>query len=134
MPTSPRLRLMQFYLFEEEYKDSIGPLVTQLVQMDKGEQITDYVPPLKRIKKIKHTSSHIVQLTPNQLRRTTENIDMNEYQNDAAQDRSLYTKFSEHLLTERNIKWHFHDEGTDICIMNDVDKESGVMKPNSLSM
>ena len=56
---------------------------------------------------------------------------MNEHQNHATQDRSLYTKFSEHLLTEGNIKWHFHDEGTEICMMNDVDKETGVMKPNS---
>ena len=38
---------MQFHLFEEEYKDCIGLLVTQLVQKDKGEEITDYVPPLK---------------------------------------------------------------------------------------
>ena len=52
---------------------------------------------------------------------------MNEYQNHAAQDRSLYTKFSEHMLTE----WHFHDEGTEICMMSDVDQETGVMKPNS---
>ena len=35
---------------------------------------------------------------------------MNEYQNDAAQDRSLYTKFTEDLLTQGKIKWHFHDE------------------------
>ena len=122
---------MQFYLFEEEYKDSIGPLVTQLVQRDKGEEIADYVPPLKRRKKTKHTSAHIVRLTPNQLWRATDDIDMKEYQNYAAQDRSLYTKFSEHLLTEGNIKWHFHDEGTEICMINDVDKETGVMKPNS---
>ena len=91
---------MQFYLFEEEYKNSIGPLVTQLVQINKGEEITDYVPPVKRIKKTKHTSAHIVHVTPNQLQRTNENIDINECQNYAAQDRSLYTKFTEHLLTE----------------------------------
>ena len=41
-------------------KNCIGPLVTQLVQRDKGEEITDYVPPLKRRKKTKHTSAHIV--------------------------------------------------------------------------
>ena len=56
---------------------------------------------------------------------------INEYLNHAIQDRSLYTKFSEHLLTEGDIKWHFHNEGTEICIMNDVDKETSVMKPNS---
>ena len=47
---------MQFFLFEEEYKNSIGPLVTQLVQMDKGEDNTDYVPLIKRKRKMKHIS------------------------------------------------------------------------------
>ena len=56
---------------------------------------------------------------------------MSEYQNDADQDRSLYTKFTEDLSTQGNMKWQFHDEQTDICMMNDVDKETGVMKPNS---
>ena len=56
---------------------------------------------------------------------------MNEHQNHATQDRSLYTKFSEHLLTQGNFKWHLHDEGTNINMMNDVDKETGVLKPNS---
>ena len=110
LPTSPRLQLMQFFLFEEEYKNSIGPLVTQLVQMDKGEENTHYVPPIKIKMKMKHISGLIVQVTPNQLQTTNQNIDMNEYQNDVAQDRSLYTKFTGHLLTQGNIKWHFHDE------------------------
>ena len=99
--------------------------------MDMGEEHADYVPPIKRTKKMKHSSGHIVQVTPNQLQTTNQNIDMSEYQNDADQDRSLYTKFTEDLLTQGNIKWWFHDEQTDICMMNDVDKETGVMKPNS---
>ena len=103
---------MQFYLFEEEYKYAIGPLVTQLVQRDKGEEVTDY-------------------LTPNQLWRATNKMDINEHQNHAPQYRSLYTKFSEHLLTEGNIKWRLHERGTEICMMNDVDRDTGVMKPNS---
>ena len=37
LPTSPRLHLLQFYLFEEKYKDAIGPLVTQLMEKDKGQ-------------------------------------------------------------------------------------------------
>ena len=122
---------LQFYLFEEEYKDSIGPLVTQPVHMDKGEELTDYIPPLKGRKKTKHTSAHIVQLTPNQPWRATYEIDMNEHQNHAIQDRSLYTKFSEQLSTQGNIKWHLHDKEAEICIMNDVDKDTVFMKPNS---
>ena len=57
-------------------------------------------------------------------------VDFNEYCNHAAQDRSLYTKFTEQILTEGNIKWRFHDESTDICMINDVDRDSGVIKHN----
>ena len=111
----------------------LGDLSHKLVQRDKGEEVTDFVPPLKRRKKTKHTSAHIVRLTPNQLWRATDAINMNEQQNNATQDRSLYTKFSEQLLTQGNIKWCLHDEETEICMLNDVDKDTGVMKPNSVS-
>ena len=52
----------------------------------------------------------------------SDEVDFNEYCNHAAQDRSLYTKFTEQILTEGNIKWRFHDECTDICMINDVDR------------
>ena len=131
MPTSSRLCLLQFYLFEEEYKDAIGPLVTQLIQKDKGEAVPDYIPPAKRRKKLKHTSSHIVCLTSNQMWKMADEMDMSEYYNHASQDRSLYTKFTKQILNERNIKWRFHDKSTDICMINDVDRDSGVIKQNS---
>ena len=134
LPTSPRLCLLQFYYFEEEYKDAIGPLVTQLMEKDKGEGVEDSIPPAKRRKKIKHTSSHIVCLTANQMWKMADEVDFNEYCNHAAQDRSLYTKFTEQILTEGNIKWRFHDESTDICMINDVDRDSGVIKHNLFAM
>ena len=56
---------------------------------------------------------------------------MNEQQNYATENRSLYTKFSEQLLTQGYIEWYLHYEETEICMMNDVDKDTGVMKPNS---
>ena len=82
---------MQFYLFEEEYKNSIGPLVTQLVQIDKGEKITDYVPPIKELRKLNtlwHTWFESHQINYREQMKTL--TLMNE--------------------TEGNIKWHFHDE------------------------
>ena len=77
MPTSPRLCLLQFYLFEEEYKDAIGPLVTQLMEKDKGQSAEDSRPPAKRRKRMKHTSSHIVHLTANQMWKMADDVDMN---------------------------------------------------------
>ena len=128
-----RLHLLQFYLFEEEYKDAIGLLVTQLIQKDKGEAVEDYIPHAKRRKKMKHISSHIVCLTPNQMWKMADERDINEYYNHASQDRSLYTKFTEQILIEGNIKWRFHDESTEICMINDVDRDSGVIKQNSFA-
>ena len=57
-------------------------------------------------------------------------VDFIKYCNHAAQDRSLYTKFTKQILTEGNIKWRFNDESTDICMMNNVDRDSGVIKHN----
>ena len=105
----PRLCLLQFYL-SEKYKDAIGPLVAQLIQKDKEEAVPDYIPPAKRRKKMKHTSSHVVCLTPNQMWKLEDEMDINKYYNHASLDRSLYTKFTEQILTEDNIKWRFHDE------------------------
>ena len=34
LPTSPRLCLLQFYYFEQEYNHAICPLVTQLIEKD----------------------------------------------------------------------------------------------------
>ena len=82
---------------------------------------------------MKHTSSHIVCLTANQMWKMADDVDMNEYYNHAAQDQSLYTKFTKQILTEGNIKWRFHDVSTDICMINDVDRDSGVIKHNSFA-
>ena len=82
---------------------------------------------------MKHTSSHIVHLTANQMWKMADEVDFNEYCNHAAQDRSLYTKFTEQILTYGNIKWTFHDESTNICMINDVDRDSGVIKHNSFA-
>ena len=40
----------------------------------------------------------------------------------------VYTKFTEQILTEGNI-----NESTDICMINDVDRDSGVIKHNSFA-
>ena len=122
LPTSPRLCLLQFYYFEQEYNHAIHPLVTQLIEKDRGQGVEFSIPPAKKRKKIKHTSSHIAHLTANQMWKMADEVDFNEYCNHAAQDRSLYTKFTEQILTEGNIKWRFHDECTDICMINDVDR------------
>ena len=133
LPTSPRLCLLQFYYLEQEYNHAIHPLVTQLIDKDTKQGVEFSIPPSKKRRKIKHTSSHIVRLTANQMWKMTNQVDFNEYCNHAAKDRTLYTKFTEQILMEGNIKWRFHDECTDICMINDVHRDSGVIKHNSFA-
>ena len=45
-------------------------------------------------------------------------------------DRSLYTKFKNQLLTLGTIKWHYHQAGRNVCIMNDY-SVNGHLMPNS---
>ena len=68
LPTSPRLCLLQFYYFEQEYKDAIGLLVTQLMEKDKGEAAEDSIPPCQKKKEdqthlftysLPHTQSNV---------------------------------------------------------------------------
>ena len=132
-PHHPGCAFSNFTIFEQEYNHAIHPLVTQLIEKDTQQGVEFSIPPAKKRKKIKHTSSHIVCLTVNQMWKMTDQVDFNEYCNHAAQDRSLYTKFMEQILMEGNIKWRFHDEYTDICMINNVDRDSGVIKHNSFA-
>ena len=45
-------------------------------------------------------------------------------------DRSLYTKFKNQLLTSGTIKWHYNQDGRNVCIMNDYSVNEHLM-PNS---
>ena len=131
LPTSPRLCLLQFYYLEQEHNHAIHPLVTQLIEKDTRQGVEFSIPPAKKRKKITHFFT--VRLTANQMWKMTNQVDFNEYCNHAAEDRTLYTKFMEQILMEGNIKWRFHDECTDICMINDVDRDSGVIKHNSFA-
>ena len=51
LPTSPRLCLLQFYYFEQEYNHAIHPLVTQLIEKDTRQGVEFSIPPAKKGKK-----------------------------------------------------------------------------------
>ena len=48
LPTSPRLCLLQFYYFEQEYNHAIHPLVTQLIEKDTQKEVEFSIPPAKK--------------------------------------------------------------------------------------
>ena len=47
-------------------------------------------------------------------------------------DRSLYTKFKNQLLTSGTIKWHYNQDGRNVCIMNNY-SVNGHLMPNSFA-
>ena len=55
---------------------------------------------------------------------------MNENINCASENRNVFTKFKEQLLSEGEIKWRYHTSDKDIVCMNDMDLDTGVLKPN----
>ena len=58
-------------------------------------------------------------------------IDYNTSLNSAKQNRKLYTKFKEQLISDGAIKWRLHERDLDICAMNDINPTTGLLLPNS---
>ena len=58
-------------------------------------------------------------------------IDYNTSLNSAKQNRKLYTKFKEQLISDGAIKWRVHEREVDICAMNDINPTTGLLLPNS---
>ena len=58
-------------------------------------------------------------------------VDMNQDINCASQNRNVFTKFKEQLLSEDVIKWRYHCSQMDIVCLNDIDSDTGVLIPNA---
>ena len=51
--------------------------------------------------------------------------------NSANQNCTLYTNFKEQLITDGLIKWRYHDEVKDVCVMTDHSSTTGLLLPQS---
>ena len=56
---------------------------------------------------------------------------LNNVLNSADSNRTIYKTFKEQLVTEGIIQWCYHDDTTDVCVMNDVNTSTGFMMPDS---
>ena len=57
--------------------------------------------------------------------------DLNNVQNSADLNHTIYKTFKEQLVTEEIICWHYHDDTTDVGIMKDVNTSTGFTMPNA---
>ena len=98
---------------------------TDSLQQDIADEINSFPPAPKKHKQ----RPRIVSVT---ARSIVEEVgaDLNNVLNSADSNCTIYKTFKEQLVTEGIIWWHYHDDTTDVCIMNDVNTSIGFMMPN----
>ena len=80
-------------------------------------------------KKRKHISK-LVSVNPRLLCDSI-GVDLNKILNSTNQNRNLYTKFQENLISDGLIQWRLHVNQQDICVMSDINTTIGLLVPNS---
>ena len=134
IPTSPRNRLMYFLVVGHvqlwtliKYLQTCDSQThTHGLQEDIADEIELFPPAPKKCKQ----GPRIVSVT---ARSIVEEVgaDLNNVLNSADSNRTIYKIFKEQLVTEGIIRWRYHNDTTDVCIMNDVNTSTGFMMPNS---
>ena len=129
IPTSPRNRLMYFLVVGHvqlwtliKYLQTCDSQThTHGLQEDIADEIELFPPAPKKRKQ----GPRIVSVT---ARSIVEEVgaDLNNVLNSADSNRTIYKIFKEQLLTEGIIWWRYHDDTTDVCIMNDVNTSTGL--------
>ena len=134
IPTSPRNRLMYFLVVGHVQLLTLIKYLqicdsqthTHGLQEDIADEIESFPPAPKKCKQ----GPRIVSVT---ARSIVEEVgaDLNNVLNSADSNCTIYKIFKEQLVTEGIIWWYYHDDTTDVCIMNDVNTSTGFMMPNS---
>ena len=134
IPTSPRNRLMYLLVVgHSQLWNLMKYLQTCDSETHTGEQQQDiadeieFVPPApKRCKQ----GPRIVSVTAGSIVQEV-GADLNSVLNSADSNHTIYKTFKEQVVTEGIICWCYHDDTTDVCIMNDINTATGYMMPNA---
>ena len=94
---------------------------TDSLQQDIADEIKSFPPAPKKHKQ----GPRIVSVT---ARSIVEEVgaNLNYVLNSADSNCTIYKTFKEQLVTEGIIQWHYHEDTTDVCIMNDVNTSTTV--------
>ena len=95
-------------------------------QQDIAGEIDSVPPPPKKHKQ----GPRIVSVTARSIVQEVD-TDLNSVLSSAASNCTIFQTFKEQLVTEGIIRWCYHDDTTDICIMNDINTSTGYMMPNA---
>ena len=135
LPGSPRNRIMHFII--KDYSSSLHNLVKYLYNKDNGleeenpeihhlDDQPDSQPPPRKKKKI---SPCTVSVALSAILKAA-GVNLNQLLN-SQQNRTLYSKFKEQLITEGVIKWHCHELCKDIAVLTNINTTTGHIVPNS---
>ena len=132
IPVSPRNRVMYLTANCQDglyhtVKECLKELTTlHEVPTEVNDPPTEEGPPRKKVRK---QANRVVSVTARDIFRLV-GADMNSQLNCASQQHTLYTKFSEKLVTDGIIKWRQHTNEIDVCIMSDYNP-TGHLLPQS---
>ena len=130
-------RIMHFII--ENYSPSLHNLIKYLYNKDNGlekenaeipstdNEQPDSQPPPRKKKKI---SPCTVSLAPSAISKAA-GVDLSQLLSSAQQNKTLYSKFKEQLITEGVIKWHCHKVHKDVAVLTDINTTTGHIVPNS---
>ena len=134
---SPHNRITHFII--EEYSSSLHNLIKYLDNKDNGleeenaqipqpddDQPDSHPPPRKK----KKMSPCTVSVAPSAISKAA-GINLNQLFTSAQQNRTLYSKFKEQLITEGVLKWRCHEVHKDIAVLTDISTTTGHIVPNS---
>ena len=140
IPCSPRNKLSYFTMCEEG-ESKVCKILNHLLKIEalsetthtlggtydteQEENNTETEPPSKKRKQ----TPKLVSVNPRLLCDSI-GVDLNKILNSANQNRNLYTKFQENLISDGLIKWRMHDKQQDICVMSDISTTTGLIVPN----
>ena len=134
IPTSPRMCLM-YMLLDDNYESSTHDLIKHFLHLDTMHEEVQpsenpegcEEPPLKKRRK---QTPRIVAVHPSSICKEI-GVDYNAILNSAQGERSMYTQFQEEILVDGLIKWQFHSNTKDICVMSDINSSTGTLLPSS---
>ena len=133
VPTSPCNCLLHLQMSENNYTSYMNTYIDFLLNQDKEPEGEEMEPTCshndQHSKRKRKHAARTVHVHPSAIYKEC-GIDMNENINCASENRNVFTKFKEQLLSEGVIKWRYHTTHKDIVCMNDMDSDTGVLKPN----